>query len=306
MNNEDLLPFYALDTLSDTENAQVEAWLANNPAAQAELAEFRQVTDQLATAIDPIVPTPSTKSALMQRIEADPRASIATPVQQQILQPKKRFWQKWGLSQPKTIFAAFSVAMAAFAILYAFNLRHTIDTLRQQNEQLSAEISQQQTTLTALETTTKTLSDQLASLDQKSADLQQINQELQARLDYESQVLAIFTAPKWETARLTGTENAQSSRGYVVLDPERDQAVLSVNNLDPLPDDLTYQLWLIKGDERISAGTFEITPADNGSSTYIFSAESLKPFDAIGISIEPAGGSEQPTGTTVMLASLNS
>lgn len=303
MNNiEALLPFYALDTLSDSENAQVAAWLADNPAAQAELAEMYQVTDQLAVAVKPIAPPPSIKSTLMQQIANDPRtlpAKKAVPTRRQPAVAKKTFWQKIRQRQSSPAFTALGFAMAAFAIIYAFTMRGQLDTLRQQNELLSAEISQQQASLATLQVATNTLSSQLATLGESNETLATINQEIQARIAYDEQMLAIYTAPTWEVARIVGTEFALTSSGYIVLDPESDQAVLAVSELEPLSTDFTYQLWLIRDDEtRVSAGIFDSDP--EGNSTHIFATETFNTFEAIGVSIEPAGGSEQPTGATVM------
>ncbi|MDQ1752898.1 MAG: hypothetical protein QOE71_3954 [Pseudonocardiales bacterium] len=56
--------------------------------------------------------------------------------------------------------------------------------------------------------------------------------------------------------------------------------------------DKTYQLWMIAGGKYISAGTFR--PDSNGNVNVSASGD-LSTSSAMGISVEPAGGSPQPT-----------
>jgi len=65
----------------------------------------------------------------------------------------------------------------------------------------------------------------------------------------------------------------------------------------------TYQLWLVTGSAKISAGTFEPTPAGDA----MMQAEYALPPDAlqaVAVTEEPAGGMPQPTGPTVMLGKV--
>jgi len=64
----------------------------------------------------------------------------------------------------------------------------------------------------------------------------------------------------------------------------------------------TYQVWLIEG-APVSAGL--LTVDANGQGVLILTAETaISSFKSIGISIEPEGGSEQPTGDIVVLSDL--
>lgn len=65
----------------------------------------------------------------------------------------------------------------------------------------------------------------------------------------------------------------------------------------------TYQLWLVTGSAKISAGTFEPTQAGDA----MMQAEYALPPDAlqaVAVTEEPAGGMPQPTGPTVMLGKI--
>ena len=100
---------------------------------------------------------------------------------------------------------------------------------------------------------------------------------------------------------LAGTEPAMEASGILVNDPGQGRAFLLVNRLPKLPSDREYQVWRIKGDQPISAGTFK----DDESEDQIIIVEGdFADADAIGISIEPAGGSPTPTGLIVLLGNI--
>ena len=87
--------------------------------------------------------------------------------------------------------------------------------------------------------------------------------------------------------------------------PDGDEVTLSVANLPPPPADSTYQAWLIVGGAAVSAGTFAVDTAGQGRHTITNAAPGT--FEAVGVSLEPSGGSDQPTpGSIILLGSLDS
>jgi anti-sigma-K factor RskA len=80
--------------------------------------------------------------------------------------------------------------------------------------------------------------------------------------------------------------------------------VLVVTGLKPLPAGNTYEFWLIKDSAAVPAGLFKVDEQGQGVLQVTQSLASNS-FNAIGVSIEPAGGSQQPTGDIVMLGKLN-
>ena len=85
--------------------------------------------------------------------------------------------------------------------------------------------------------------------------------------------------------------------------PNSQSAVLIVTGLSPLEPGKTYQVWLIDGGAPVSAGL--LTVNEEGQGVFIVtSEEAIGSFKSLGISIEPAGGSPQPTGEIVVLSDL--
>jgi len=68
------------------------------------------------------------------------------------------------------------------------------------------------------------------------------------------------------------------------------KAVLVSDGLPAIADDESFELWFVRGDAAISAGTFA---AEDGSATVLL-AGAMEPGDVIAVTVEPAGGS--PTG----------
>jgi anti-sigma-K factor RskA len=77
--------------------------------------------------------------------------------------------------------------------------------------------------------------------------------------------------------------------------------VLFVHGLPAPPPGKTYQLWLIAAGAPIGAGVFGVD--ESGSARH--TAVAPVPLDAavtVAVTLEPAGGVEQPTGPVVLSA----
>lgn len=72
------------------------------------------------------------------------------------------------------------------------------------------------------------------------------------------------------------------------------EAVLVSNGLPAIASDQTFELWYVRGDQAVSAGTFE---ASSGSTTTALEP-GLEAGDAIAVTVEQAGGSPVGTPTT--------
>jgi hypothetical protein len=95
---------------------------------------------------------------------------------------------------------------------------------------------------------------------------------------------------------------AENLSGSVLVDSERNTVALVMWHLPQLSEDQTYQAWLIEPDgQRVSAGTF-LPQGDEAYTTKpVYSKQDLSDFVGIGVTVEPAGGSEQPTGERIFL-----
>jgi anti-sigma-K factor RskA len=106
--------------------------------------------------------------------------------------------------------------------------------------------------------------------------------------------------PDTRIVAMRGSEAAPQAVGQLLFQPGDTKAGLVVSGLPPQPDDRAYQLWFVRPDEtRIDGGVFRVD--DDGRAIVVVSA----PADyavgwSCGVTDEPAGGSDQPTGRNVL------
>jgi anti-sigma-K factor RskA len=97
---------------------------------------------------------------------------------------------------------------------------------------------------------------------------------------------------------LANVDGNNSSTATLVWSENIGESVLLVNGLEQLPDDKVYELWYIDGDgSPISAGLFNIP--DSGHTYSVLEGE-MTAGATVGVTVEPAGGSEQPTTEPVI------
>jgi hypothetical protein len=97
--------------------------------------------------------------------------------------------------------------------------------------------------------------------------------------------------------------NAEQGNVNVFWNADQRVVFLAAEGLPALPETETYQLWLIDGQNRLSAGTFDVDA--QGQGTLVFSPpQAFHDYDRIGITNEPAGGSAAPTGNGVAGAEI--
>ncbi len=147
--------------------------------------------------------------------------------------------------------------------------------------------------LVALAQNRRMIREQQASLNQLALEQSRLIEDLQVN----QTAVALVSYPTSEVARIQG----EDAYGTFVYDPDLKVAILYAWGLDPLPEDETYQAWLIDaGGGRSNAGIFQAS--EEGQFTaFIVSASSLiGDFSGLGVTIEPPGGSCGPTGPRVL------
>jgi anti-sigma-K factor RskA len=88
--------------------------------------------------------------------------------------------------------------------------------------------------------------------------------------------------------------------GTLLMDQDRNIATIAVWNMPQLQENQTYQIWLIDPQGgRTSAGIFRPDPNQSFTTASIMSTNNLSNFVGIGVTVEPAGGSDHPTGSRI-------
>jgi anti-sigma-K factor RskA len=254
---EELLPFYALDALTDEEREMVEAYLTRHPEARQQVDELARAASAIPSKLTPVEPQRNTKSALMKRVTSDMRSRSMT--QQQPSRSTSRF---------VSFFRAFSLAGAALALIWVVVLNVQMVRLQDELEKLGN------------------------ALIAQSQSVEQINQQLGQASS--STVITIS---------LKGTSARPQAQGELIANPNSQSAVVVVNGLADLEQGKTYQVWLIDSSGPVSVGLLAVDA--NGQGFLIITSETaIGSFNSLGISVEPEGGSPQPSGDIVVLSEL--
>ncbi|HYQ67041.1 anti-sigma factor [Actinophytocola sp.] len=124
--------------------------------------------------------------------------------------------------------------------------------------------------------------------------------QLDAARAQATQLEQILKAPDAELLTLDGSGGATGSM-KVAVSRQQDKMLLLSGNLATAPDGRDYQLWTLADGRPSSRGLLE--PA-GGNLTY--EVGDLGDADVVAITVEPAGGSRQPTEQPAMFAELPS
>lgn len=128
----------------------------------------------------------------------------------------------------------------------------------------------------------------------------QRNDELAAQLEQRQQDVNALAAQAQEVADVLAAPDAERTVGEVrdggvaaaVASEERSELILLTRDLPQLAEDLTYQLWFIDAEGPVSGGVLDV-PA--GGDLTLLTEGDLAGVTTIALSVEPSGGSDQPT-----------
>jgi anti-sigma-K factor RskA len=122
-------------------------------------------------------------------------------------------------------------------------------------------------------------------------ELNQVRAENQA-------ISLLLSAPG---AQLLTHEVTNGGVATVVLAADRHELAVVTTGLPALPSGKVYQLWLIGKPKTVSAG---LLPAAKNGQTPAVLATGVVKGDTLGLTVEPAGGSAQPTTTPILALPL--
>ncbi len=98
---------------------------------------------------------------------------------------------------------------------------------------------------------------------------------------------------------LSPPDSVSRATGFVLISEDGDSGALVVDGLPPLDNGRQYQVWLLRNGQRTSGAVFS-TDIKSYGGTRIRAPGSLLEYSAVDITIEPTGGSPQPTGAEVL------
>ncbi|MCQ4086693.1 anti-sigma factor domain-containing protein [Saccharibacillus sp. JS10] len=300
----DLAEEYALGGMDELEQAEYEFFLSEHAEEQQRVTELLDTTGMLALASKPVTPPSGMKNRILanvlgnsetemmreqalQSIEADSARrdveershleetapSPVRAVNDRVNSEKSTSTATPVVSTAKarlsrSLWAGAATIMAAAAVILAIY-----------TGQLRSEMNDMRSTLTAMEQRTSDMQQQLTAANSPAVG---------AQVD--------------RTVALVGSEEDPSASGMaaMVQDDTGTRLVVQASDLPKLSGNEAYQVWLIKGDQKINAGTF-LSGDGKGALTY-----TMEPgdYDMVAITLEPDAEGDQPRGRIVLAGAL--
>ena len=118
--------------------------------------------------------------------------------------------------------------------------------------------------------------------------------------DLQGRVQSLQSQPQGpQMVELGGTGAEQGARAELII-LEGDRAVLVVENMPPVPEEKTYQIWVIEDDVPKPSGLFELRQ----DSVAAVVEHPLEDGDVVAVTVEPKGGSPKPTTDPMLVAKV--
>jgi len=138
-----------------------------------------------------------------------------------------------------------------------------------------------------------------ARLDEQGWTLAGLRESLAAQ----TEVLRVIGAPRTLSASLAPKEGVAGS-GRVLVDAVSGESVVVVSGLAAAPEGKIYELWALRGDRPPEpAGLFAVGP-EGSLARRAARVERPAEVTAFAVSIEPAAGSQAPTGPIVLVGTV--
>lgn len=267
---------YSIGALEPHEAAAVKRLLDADPALKREAAEYAAAASMMALSVPRVQPPAALKGKILTAARASRPPVLTVLPKATPAKPERRL---------RDVLAF--VASAAAVLLFAFSmyLMNQTNVLRERESLIAAENARMATAVAQLSVQ--------PTPTERSGPPANPGMETAVRL---------LTAPDTHRVELMGDDG--SMKAMVMFAPSHSEALVVTSNLPSLDEGHTYQLWQIGHDgQPVSAGMFETN--SNGIMAMIF--EPVIAWDsvsAVGISVEPAGGSETPTTTPLAMATM--
>lgn len=233
--------------------------------------EYLEIFGLVGAAVEPIEPPPAIRQRLLAEVagRADLNtAAPAAPVVAMRPPPTPSSSRRWALP----LAACLALVLAGFSGYQAAQLsgqRATIDQLSRRVEEVEARTP----TVAAVQGQLAEMRDRMAMVTGRGVEICAL--------------------------RPMAVEASQAnSRGVLYVAKDHQHWYLTIEGLTPCKQGRSYQLWFVPADgEPVSAGTFDV---GEGVRVELSSDTMPHATRAVTVTLEPAGGSLEPTGPAVL------
>ena len=331
---EEAVPLYAAGALDRAERQVLEAHLLSGcQSCHSALKDYQSVASLLPFGLSPTQAPRALKSKLMAALNQETLAvdSLLKEPGRPSLEPGE--WMNHlfppitparSLSLPWAIglVAVLLVSLVGY-FLWAYNVRVSEDTLKIQ--QLEAVVQEQSNKVAGLKRDLslkdRTLSDLQVDIQRRINDAMELRGQLMEReVELETtreqlnaalrgkapqdEFAALLRRPDAKVVSLAALDVAKGASAVLLYNPVTQKIWLYSANLPECPTGTAYQLWAID-QKPVSVGTFHI---DAGEMAHLL-VKRLPDFEKarrFAVSLEPAGGRQQPSGPIYLMGQRSS
>lgn len=286
------LPLYLLGTLGAEPSTSLERHLDACETCSARLRAYGETATHLAHSLPRLQAPERIRQALMRRVDTECGPRITSP-----------YNQVWRFAAIWAAVRSVSVSQKRSAALFvAMSLVVGGVWLNQASDPASSDVDARPLQLARLATRGSSLNEPFGPAGTATAVAVLVNAR-RVRAHGGPGLLPVpRTSPLGTSlSMLRGTAGAVEARGVLIASDGK--AILLALNLPPLAGDKVYQIWLVNSGNVVDAGILTVDATGYGQ-TVIIPFSSLADYDGIGITIEPARGSADPTGVSVLQGDL--
>lgn len=260
-----ILELYVLGDISPAEKIQVEEMASKHPAIKAELNEIERSMESFA-AENAVEPAEHLRDRIMNSLVTNLSDDSNFPTK---AEPVKDNVVAFTPAPKATNFYkyAFAASLALFiaSVAVIFNLSSKLSDVNTQLVAANAQKSQYASTV--------------------------------SMKDYE---LGVYRDTSFKVIKLKGTPKHSNLSMLVAFSPAKKKVVIDLADLDMPKNDKEhqYQLWALVGGKPVDLGVFDKTSSD---SVDMKQMKSLALAQAFAVTLEPRGGSANPTMDQMMV-----
>jgi len=269
----DLAPAYALGALDEPDRLRFERALEASPELRAEVEAFRAAAAPLGESLPPVAPPPGLKADLFARLDATPQERPVVPVDgsSPAVDDPSRAENVVPGSAPEASEPAEAPAKRSAGAPAGEPPVDELAARRRRRNRIAIVLSSAAAVLLVI-----------------GGVVVGLNWAGPNGWGAQREMAALAAAPD---AERTTSEVSGGGEVTLVWSAEAGRSAIIAEGLPAAGDDRTYELWYIDESGATSAGTFDV----HGQEAWRILQGDFAPGVAVGITIEPEGGSEQPT-----------
>jgi Anti-sigma-K factor rskA len=218
----ELLAGYILGDLNPAEIAIVEEYLTQHPAQQAEVDSLRLSLDLLPLSLSADLPATALRKQIMQSVEAETMINAASIPPIAVVVRPFIWWQKAITYRWRIGLSGLGLLLSAGFGWQHYHLSQELATVRQELVNTQVAQSQQHDRLTQ---------------------------------DYQS-VINVLQQPHNRFVTLRSMGKKTMGNGNLVMAPQQSAAVLTLQQVPPIPAGQVYRVWAIMDDEEMACADF--------------------------------------------------